>query len=240
LPSPAKDVDQTSSSSMHTVIGPGSGVRGRLSCECKSNPRPFSAQFYRPSHLNLIRSVTTILEIMNRVMKEQQDRVQRQQRSFSPSRPFRSPVASPSPEPSDESAEDPNYSFSDKHKMLQLQLQPLTRVRRDLEKHLGPATLEPDQVPTTSNVAFPDPDAAPEPPRHYTEFSVPVNSPWKARLSGNEGSKRVVEKKSFQDLHDATEILYRCGPNIKQLWADDVVQQVLKGTKTQLKHSSGL
>ena len=196
------------------------------------------------SHLNLIRSVTTILEIVNRVMKDQHDRLQRQQRSLSPSQPHRSGNKLPpseDPEFSDDETRDLVFNFSDKHKLLQLRLQPLTRVQRDLEKYLGSAALEPDQVPTTNNVAFPAQGAGSSiSPHRHTEFSVPVNSSWKSRLLGKEGSKWLVEKKSIQDLHDATEIIYRCGPDIKQLWADDVVRQVLKGTKSQLEHSSGL
>lgn len=196
------------------------------------------------SYLNLIRSVTTILNIINRVTKEQHDRLQRQQRSLSPSRPHRSGNALPSSEerePSDGDAQDLVFNFSDKHKLLQLRLQPLTRVQRDLEKYLGSASLEPDQVATTTNIVFPAPDAESlKPPRRCTEFSVPVHSSWKARLSGKEDSKMIIQKKSIQDLHDATEIIYRSGSNIKQLWADDVVQQVLKETKAQLEHSSGL
>jgi len=196
------------------------------------------------SHLNLIRSVTTILNIVNRVMKEQNERLQRQQRSLSPSRSLRggvSPVSSDDHEPSDDDARDTLFDFSDKHKLLQLRLQPLTSVREDLEKFIGSAALEPDQVGTTAHTVFPtlDPGSSRSLRRH-TEFSVSVNSSWKTRLSGKEGPKRLIEKKSVQDLHGATEILYRCGPDIKQLWTDDVVQQVLKGTKAQLEHSSGL
>ena len=198
---------------------------------------------YRLSHLNLIRSVTTILEIMNRVMKEQQDRLQRQQRSLSPSRSFRSAANAPLPSSeenglSEDGARDVTYNFSDEHKLLQLRLQPLTRVQRDLERYLGPATLEPDQVPSTHNIEFPDLDGGS--PRRHKEFSVPTNSSWKSRLLGKEDSPRPAERKHTQDLHDATEILHRCGSDIKQLWTDDVVQQVLTETETQLKHSSGL
>lgn len=199
---------------------------------------------HHPSHLNLIRSVTTILEIMSRVMKEQQDRLQRQQRSLSPSRSFRSVISSTLPSSqenghSDDDAREVTYDFSDKHKLLQLQLQPLTRVQSDLEKYLGPATLEPDQVPTTENTAFPDFEGG-GPSHRRTEFSVSINSPWKTRLLGREAIPKPAERKHTQDLNDATEILHRCGSDIKLLWTDNVVQQVLTETKTQLKHSSGL
>ena len=196
------------------------------------------------SHLNLIRSVTTILDILNRVMKEQSERLQRQQRSLSPSRSLRGGAAPLPPddhEPSDDDGRDILFNFSDKHKLLQLRLQPLTSVQQDLEKYIGSAAFEPDQVGTTAHTVFPTSGPGPSGPSYrHTEFSVSVNSSWKARLSGRDGTKRVVEKKSIQDLHGATEILYRCGSDIKLLWTDDVVQQVLKGTKAQLEHSPGL
>jgi len=177
-------------------------------------------------------------------MKEQNDRLQRQQRSLSPSRSLRggvTPLLSNDREPPEDDSRDTLFNFSDKHKLLQMRLQPLTSVREDLEKFIGTAALEPDQVGTTAHTVFPSSDTGPPgTPRRHTEFSVSVNSSWKARLSGKDGSKRLVEKKSIQDLHGATEILYRCGPDIKQLWADDIVQQVLKGTKAQLEHSPGL
>lgn len=173
-------------------------------------------------------------------MKDQQDRLQRQQRSLSPFRAATgaSLTSSDDNELSDEIGHEAVYNFSDKHKLLQLRLQPLTRVQRDLENYLGFAALEPDQVPTTDNVTFPSQTTSST--RRNTEFSVSGNNSWKALLLGKEDSKRPAEKKYAQDLHDATEILYRCGPDVKQLWADDVVQQVLAQTKAQLKHSSGL
>ena len=197
------------------------------------------------SHLNLIRSVTTILEIMDKATKDQYDRLQRQQRSLSPSRPHRTGntfLSSGDHECSDDETQDLIFNFSDKHKLLQLRLQPLARIQKDLEKYLGSAALEPDRVATTSNIAFPIPGTeSPVPSRRHTEFSVSVNSSWKARLLGKEeDSEQLTKRKSTQGVHDATEIIYRCGPDIKQLWTDDVVQQVLKGTKTQLEHSSGL
>ena len=219
---------------------------GPTSAHSTPNHHPYSP---RHSHLNLIRSVTTILEIMNRAMKEQNDRMQLHQRSLSPSRSPRSGptlVSSGDRDLSDDDADgrDPVFNFSGKHKLLQLQLQPLTRVQKDLEKYIGSAALGPDQVGTAPHAVFPDPESSGSPRRH-TEFSVSVHNHWKARLSGKEDFKkgefrRVVERKSIQDLHGATEILYRCGSDIKQLWADDVVQQVLKGSKAQLQHSSGL
>ena len=180
---------------------------------------------------------------MSRVMKEQDDQLQRQLQTLSPSGSLRSgvtPSSSYDSKTPDGDARDLLFNFSDKHRSLQLQLQPLIRVRGDLEKYIGSATLEPDQVRTTAHTVFPssDPGSSRPTPRH-TEFCVSAIGSWKTRLLEKEGSKPFT-KDSIHDLHDTTKILYHFGPAIKELWTDDVVQQVLKGTKAQLEHSPGL
>ena len=181
------------------------------------------------SHLNLIRSVTTILEITNKAIKEQQDgRPQSQQRSFSPS------LLLSDRKHSVDMARDPGFNFSEKHKLLQLRLKPLTHVQRDLEEYLGSA-LEPDQVAAAFHTAFPSPDAeSSRGPRRHMGFSTSGNSPWRTRFSSE--SRRSTERKSIQDLHDSMEVFYCCRSDIKQLWADDVVRQVLKRVEPPLEH----
>ena len=195
-------------------------------------------------HLNLIRSVTTILDIMDRVMKEQNDQLRLQQVSLPPLRSHRSgtmPLSSDDREFSDHETQDLVFNFSDKHKHLQLRLRPLARVQQTLETYLGSATLEPNQVGTTGHTVFPSPNTKLSGSTHCnTEFSVSANSSWKARLSGNEAPRLLIEKDSIEALRAATEILNSCGSDIKQLWTDVIVQQVLRRTKAQLEHSPGL
>ncbi|KAF9648577.1 P-loop containing nucleoside triphosphate hydrolase protein [Thelephora ganbajun] len=166
-------------------------------------------------YLNLVRSVTMILDIVDEAMKEQHDRLTDQRRSTSPSRSYQNGIASP---PSDNlglpggGARDSVFDFSEKHKLLQLRLQPLTRVQSDLERHLSSA-FQPEYVGRTVNTAFPCLAAeSPKLSRHHTKFS--------------------------EEIHDTTEILYSCVSDIKQLCADDIVQQVLKGTKPPLERFS--
>jgi len=193
------------------------------------------------SYLNLIRSVTTILDIMNRVMKEQDDRL-RQQSSRPLLRSHRSGVmSSDDRELSDDDARDLVFDFSDKHKSLQLRLRPLASVQEALEMYLGSAAREPNKVGTTTHTLSPSPETKPSGSTHrHAEFFVSANSSWKTRLSGKEASRWFIDKDFINDPHAATEILNSCGSDIKQLWADNVVQQVLKGTKAQLEHSPGL
>lgn len=181
------------------------------------------------SHLNLIRSVTTILEIMDEAVKEHHDRPQSRQRSFSPSLSSDSRGHS-----GDTSPQDLVFNFSERHRLLRLRLKPLSSVQRDFEEYLGSA-LEPDQVGTAFHTAFPSPDAELPiggPPR-FTGFPAFGNSSRKTRFS-SEIPKRSSEKKAIQDLHN---VLYCCGSDIKQLWADDAVQQVLNGPESPLEYS---
>lgn len=172
------------------------------------------------SYLNFVQSVTTALEVMDKAMKEQQDRRESQQRLPSP------PPSPDDREPSDNAAGDLAFTLSEKHRLLQLRLKPLPYIQRNLEEYLCSA-LGTDQVGTTLQTAFTAPGAVLlRGPRRHTEFS--------ASGDGIEGARSA---ESTQDPHDTMEVLYCCGPDIKQLWADDDVQRLLKRTKQLMVHS---
>jgi len=164
-------------------------------------------------------------------MKEQNNRPRHREQFPPPLRSHRNgvtPASSDDPELLDDDARDPVFNFSDKHKLLQLRLRPLVSVQKALEMYLRSATLEPTNTHPPGSTG-----------RNAGVF-VSANNSWRTRLSGKEASRRFIEKRSIKDIHDATEILEACGSDIKQLWTDDVVQQVLKGTKAQLENSPGL
>lgn len=128
------------------------------------------------------------------------------------------------------------FDFSEKHRLLQLRLKPLTYVQRVLEDYLG-STFELDQDGTAFHTTFPSPGAESfRGPRRHKEFSALGNSPWRACFFREEPTE-PSEKKAAQDLDTVISVLCCCGSDIKELWADDVVQQVLKGTKPPLDHS---
>ena len=185
------------------------------------------------SHLNLIRSVTAILEIMDEAIKEQHDRPPSQQRSFS-----RASLSSEDRGHSDETARDPEFCLSEKHKLLRLRLKPLSSIQRDLEEYLDSA-LEPDEVGAAFHTAFPssDTESSRGPPR-FTGFPTSGinNSSRKTRFSARV-PKWSTETKLAQDLHNTIEVLYCCGSDIKQLWEDDAVQQLLKAPRSSLEYS---
>jgi len=191
---------------------------------------PIITFFSVRSRLNLIRSVTAILEVMSQAMKEQDDRPKHQQRSFSLSQSPPTRVAlllTDHREPSNDERRDLAYDFSDKHRLLRLRLQPLTCVQGDFEKYLG-SVLEADRIGTTVHTALPSPDAEwpRSPPRHTDP-----------RGSAADSQKTRSSEEPIQDLYHATQTLYCCESDIKLLWEDDVVQRLLNGARPPLEHS---
>lgn len=164
--------------------------------------------------MNLIRSVTTVLDATNRATEDRRVQIPHQQHSLS----------SPSNdrEPSDGIARD--LDSPEKNKSLRLRLEPLTRVQKDLE-YLGSA-LKPGYARAMLCVVFQAALSA-EPPKPTCEpgSSASTGRPWKANLS--EVSSQFPEKEFLEDLHATMEVLYSCKADIQQLWADPVVQQLL-------------
>jgi guanine nucleotide-binding protein subunit alpha len=113
------------------------------------------------------------------------------------------------------------------------------RIRNDLERRLGSASLEEFDSPLQS-VSAPlfNQHANLEPtPRRPTEFYITSQKGWKSALD------RALPfmsgtKKNAPD--DTMEIIAGIGSDIKELWADNVVQAVLKKHKLRLEHASGL
>lgn len=197
------------------------GVYGKSSCESVPKPRPFASwrssqlalKLYFParSYLNLVRSVTTILEIMKRAMEEQRDRIQHHRRSLSPTLSF------DGREPTDGAIRSPRFNFSEKHRLLLLRLAPLTQVQKVLKEYLDSA-LEPDQVGTTFHTVFPSPRAEPPGSRYNPKYRASYDGSWRFPSPG--GPKDFAGRKSTEELRGIVEVLYCCASDIKQLWAD--------------------
>jgi len=209
--------------------------------------------------LNLIRSVNSVLDILNQEMA-----IQTTARAGSTG---------------DVPAMDDR--FSEKHKILKLRLAPLRGVQTDLERKLGSGALE-DQGKFNNNdrgraesasavtgTIFP-PDSPPidgddlQIQRLPREFYIRSNNSWKDRfISGlktvgrphSGGSVRNVfgafgghEKgvslaewgKVGADLEEVTSIIVGCKEDIKALWEDDLVQRVLSKRRYRVEETSGL
>ena len=187
----------------------------RSCCVCGRNPLliiTFACRF-----LNLVRSVSTVLDVMSKAMKDHQ-------RSLSPS------LSLDGRKHSNDATPGLPLHFSEKHRLLQLRLKPLTTIQGDLEDYLC-SVLEPVQVGTALHTTFPSPDAeSPGGSRRHMRFSASGNSSWRTRFS-SEKPKGPTGRRVIRDLNDIIEILYCCGSDIQQLWSDDAVQRVVKGAK---------
>jgi hypothetical protein len=140
----------------------------------------------------------------------------------------------------EDSAEHSRFIFSEKHKILQLRLQPLFRICTDLETCLGSEALQNrEALEQTDATPFMTQEAAAIKSRRPEEFFVTTQEGWRRALDKvrNSGSATRGAKK---DLDDSIEVLAGCGNDIKQLWADEVVQSILSKYSVQLEHSSGL
>lgn len=132
------------------------------------------------------------------------------------------------------------FSFTEKHKLLQLRLQPLFRIRKDLETSLGSEAIdEHDPFEKTGAAPFLDQEAAAINPRRPKEFFVTSQQGWRGALDRVRTSGSA-SKGTRKDIEDAVEVIAGCRDDIKHLWADDVVRSILEKHDIRLEHSSGL
>lgn len=139
------------------------------------------------------------------------------------------------------SSHTPVYRFTDKHRLLKLRLAPLRRVQADLEKRLGPASHE----VYSSNPMVPiGKDGKPE--AHSREFGIVSRNGWrtaleKFRLAQKDSScPEPTLRRREEENYDITDILVGCRDDMKNLWDDPVVQQILTHRKAHIEDSSGL
>ncbi|KAF8549832.1 G-alpha-domain-containing protein [Imleria badia] len=132
------------------------------------------------------------------------------------------------------------YRFTDKHRLLKLRLAPLRRVEADLEKRLGPGSQEVySSVPTVPTGQ--DGKAG----VRAREFGVISRDGWKSAFEklrpAQEGDSRPepVLKRREEENYDFTDILVGCREDMKNLWEDPVVQQILTHRKAHIEDSPG-
>ncbi|KAI6110873.1 guanine nucleotide binding protein, alpha subunit [Pisolithus croceorrhizus] len=126
--------------------------------------------------------------------------------------------------------------FTDKHRLLALRLSPLRIVLVDLEKCLGPGSQE----------IFPTPHLLSDPPEGCIrphEFGIGSNNEWKSvpdelRPPTNIGSCSSSKQREA-DYDQVTNVLCGCKDDIKSLWQDPVVKQILSHLRSRIEDSSG-
>ncbi|KAI6037976.1 guanine nucleotide binding protein, alpha subunit [Pisolithus marmoratus] len=125
------------------------------------------------------------------------------------------------------------YKFTDKHRLLKLRLAPLRTLLVDLEKRLGPGSQEvyalsrPPSDPAESRV-------------RRREFGVSSSNGWKSILDKLRSSGNRPNSEPREVGHDkVTDVLVGCRDDIKHLWQDPVVKQILSHRRSKIEESSG-
>lgn len=146
----------------------------------------------------------------------------------------------------------PSPKFSEKHRLLKLRLTPLREVQRDLERRLGAASQEVASsggytatAPFDSSSNYPGPSRSKRRPQ---EFFINSSNGWKSALDKFRpktsstrpttagGTRRGKER---QD-DEITDVIAGCGDDIKALWDDPVVRDVLSRQRSRIEDSPGL
>ncbi|KAI5990407.1 guanine nucleotide binding protein, alpha subunit [Pisolithus albus] len=128
------------------------------------------------------------------------------------------------------------YRFTDKHRLLKLRLAPLRTVLVDLEKRLGPGSQEIYAISHSSS------DSA-EKRARQREFGVSSNNGWKSILdklrSPPEPGSRPSSKQREAGHDEVTDVLLGCKDDMKSLWHDPVVKQILSHRRSKIEDASG-
>ena len=120
----------------------------------------------------------------------------------------------------------PPLNFTEKHRLLRLKLAPLRSLQGDLRARLGASD-------------WPAPKAdAPGRKAKTQDFFVRSNAGWKSALRPNRSPDKV--RKKSQEEGETAEVLASCAEDIKALWHDDVVQEMLRRRKLRLELLPGL
>jgi guanine nucleotide-binding protein alpha-1 subunit len=136
--------------------------------------------------------------------------------------------------------------FGEEHKILKLRLAPLRHVQRDLEQRLGSGAEEPMPVPPGYQTsAAPFNEHGSNMSRHQ-EFFVRSSTGWKAALASlrsrnSTGSRDDVDGRSQREreAEETTHIIAGCRDDVRALWHDPTVQQLLALRRLRLEDSPG-
>jgi hypothetical protein len=139
----------------------------------------------------------------------------------------------------------PPLKFKEKHKQFRIRLAPLQEVQRHLEQQLGAASTEIYASIPTSAAPFDGQD--PSGRRAPTEFSINSSNGWKSALDkfrkgpGNRPEVSNGTTRSSKDSEEEiAEVIANCREDIKSLWEDPIVKEVLSRRKARIEDAPGL
>lgn len=118
--------------------------------------------------------------------------------------------------------------FTEKHRLLRLRLAPLRSVQGDLQARLGACD-------------WPTPKSEIEGRAKTQDFFVRSNAGWKSALRPS-NMRRSLDKgrRKGSDGGETVEVLASCAEDIKALWADDVIQEMLWRRRLRMDLLPGL
>ncbi|KAG6889694.1 hypothetical protein C0995_015442 [Termitomyces sp. Mi166 len=136
----------------------------------------------------------------------------------------------------------PPLRFREHHRLLRLRLTSLARVQQDLERKLGEASTEVHTTPYMTAAPF---EHAPSNRRALQEFSINSNNGWKSALVKLRPMRTArpevgEDQRKAQDVEDdIAEVLDASKDDIKALWEDPVVTEMLTRRKARIEDSPG-
>jgi hypothetical protein len=136
----------------------------------------------------------------------------------------------------DSSFEMPHFPLTEKHRLLRLRLTPLRGVQQDLQRRLGAAAIEESSNPGSGGVL-------PRP----SEFAIRSRDGWRSALerfrgrpaAGVQESARAADAR-VRKAAEVTEVVVGCAEDMKALWEDGAVQEMLRRKKIRMEEEPGL
>jgi len=184
-------------------------------------------------YLNLVRNVNQILNLLDRETSDRSIFHMEGDMSDSSSEEIRIARAKSLPP----------LKFKEHHRLWQQRLRPLLGVQKDLERRLGSASMEMYTTSVTTAAPF---DAPASSRKGISEFSIHSTNGWKSalgklrnmRIGPLENEKDAL--KQANDLDDELiETLVSCRNDIKELWEDPIIQEMLTRRKIRIEDSPG-
>lgn len=126
--------------------------------------------------------------------------------------------------------------FTDRHALLKLRLTPLRGLQRDLEDTLGVSGTEDIEHPLQRSSAHSTAK------RTSQEAFIRSHTSWKSKLrAASEGNLDGVSKR-YRDMkaREAMEVLAGCKDDIREVWEDEMVQEMLRRRKFVIESVPGL
>jgi len=128
-----------------------------------------------------------------------------------------------------------SFPLTEKHRLLHLRLTPLRGVQQDLQRRLGAAAVEEMSSPGYSSAL----------PR-LSEFAVRSRDGWRSALERFRTRPQDVQETAraadarVRKAAEVTEVVVGCAEDMKALWEDNVVRDMLRRKKIRMEEEPGL